>query len=231
MTISSRKGLLLVVSSACLAAAAGCGAASTDSPIGQAPPDKSGTLLASVTTQAGHTVDFRELESGSLAVSETCGIDETPVLKSLGAARSLVDIYRLVQPNAEAPQALVDAVGRLNALRAKAPPASLAPPPAAELVRGPVAHPETQAQQTWFKETYCTGFRLGRLRAGRDFGPVRLDPRRIFLGDGDGGQRSDDVVDARRVGLEQRAGPRRYLHRGAGLPFFDPLRISGAGLS
>jgi hypothetical protein len=151
MILRLTMGRLLMLSAL---AVAGCGAEGGQKPVGEAPAEQAGALLASITIQTGHTVEFRELPSGNFVVGENAAITEPSLLEGV-TGRSLGDVYRALQPNAEVPAAIVAADGRLQALRAKAPPAAFAPPPEEKPATAPGLKFYNAGQQAWFKASVC----------------------------------------------------------------------------
>jgi len=112
------------------------------------------TTLSSVETENGHAIVFRELSFGALLVTETFKTYQAPLLGPGDSGKSMVEIYRLVQPKGKVPDALVAAEDRLAALKAKPAPAQMLPPPQVTET-GPGPKPYNAGEQAWFKQTYC----------------------------------------------------------------------------
>jgi hypothetical protein len=142
----------LVVSSSLCALVAGCAAdaSSSDSPGTASTP----TVLASVDKGNGHVIEFLQLVSGELVVSEQAPLSTPPILSDR-RGMTASELYRIVQPDGPVPRAIVDADARA-AEQLKAPRTKIAPPPKdLEPVDGSRKTFYTAGQQTWFKSTFC----------------------------------------------------------------------------
>jgi hypothetical protein len=68
-------------------------------------------LLSSIQLEPGHEIKFYKFAEGDVGVNETLDIDRhTPVLRQFQErSLSAVELFRLIQPNAEVPESLVQA--------------------------------------------------------------------------------------------------------------------------
>jgi hypothetical protein len=111
--------------------------------------DDGADLVASITLDGGHRVDFLEPAPGMIVIAEVLEAGAKPrVTQKPGT--SLADVYRSLRPGADVPPALLAAEARA----ATAPPLTTleAPPP-----RDPQAAvaPTTVGEQQWFWATFC----------------------------------------------------------------------------
>jgi|SRR5579864_4266136 len=135
---------------ACALAGGVARAATETAPARQAPEPK---LLASITPEPGHLIEFRELASGALSVIETAEVSHAPLLDSSVAGKSVTEIYRKLRPKEQVPAALAEAQKRLAARK----PAPAAGKPPAEEPSGAGKGPKAlnAGEQAWFKKTFC----------------------------------------------------------------------------
>jgi hypothetical protein len=118
-------------------------------------------ILYSITTEEGHTITFHEIRSGGFFITENATLSQKPLLnEALVGEKSLADIYRIIQPKGNIPNALKEADARISALKLKliTPPALIpnipSPPKLSEgTEKGPKLY--NAGQQTWFKSTFC----------------------------------------------------------------------------
>jgi len=139
-----------------ITAAAACGQAPGDAGI---PPNEpavaeSAKLLASISLEEGHVVDFYRAEHGFVFASETGrSSGSAPRLAAPeNDGKSFVQIYRALAPTSAVPGALLDAEAQQDAIVDK-----IAYPPADGVNhgRGPAFY--TSGEQAWFKQTFCPG--------------------------------------------------------------------------
>src|ERR1700688_2120632 len=130
MKPQTMAGKLLLVSSAYILWVCSSYAQDAAAPSPQPNASPAAKVLAKVELQDGQTVEFREFPSGMLSVTENTKIFHAPLhLGNMAAGKSMVDIYRMLQPKSEVPDSLVAADARLNALRSKPASIPLPDPP------------------------------------------------------------------------------------------------------
>jgi hypothetical protein len=112
-----------------------------------------GALVASVDKGNGHVIEFRRDLAGDMVVIETGPAAEAPLLADM-SGKTASDLYRIAEPGAAVPQAIVEADAHA-AEKLKEPVAKVATPADAGPAKGegPVLY--TAAQQAWFKSTFC----------------------------------------------------------------------------
>lgn len=118
-----------------------------------AKPKAGDKVLATVQVEKDHVIEFRELSSGALAVSESAKAEQAPVLGDKILGKSMSDIYRQVRPGEQVPEALTAAEGRLAARKPKGAKKKPPKPEAHGAGKGP--HLLTAAEQAWFKKDLC----------------------------------------------------------------------------
>jgi hypothetical protein len=108
----------------------------------------------SLALEEGHHIDFYELANGQPLVGEAARDSQVPVLANVTSANSLSAVFQAIQPAKDVPPELIAADERMAARPPLQNNDSAPPPDAANLHRGP--HFYTAAEQTWFKNTYCS---------------------------------------------------------------------------
>jgi hypothetical protein len=118
-----------------------------------------GKLLASLTLEPDHRVDFFEVAPGLLSASESGRLGKhAPRVTAEMKQQSFVEIYRALAPAAEVPAALVEADARRVAVASTAAKDLSAPPEAAALAGAPSEHAagaRTTGEQQWFRQVFC----------------------------------------------------------------------------
>jgi hypothetical protein len=129
-----------------------------------------GNLLATIDNGAGHHVDFYDFGFGLRGVSETRGMADPEWVVASPNANSPSEIYRLMRPNEEVPQAIVaaDARGVIDSARLAAaspgtpatevvePPPNWVPPVAPGAAKAASADAETALSQISEASLVCS---------------------------------------------------------------------------
>lgn len=115
----------------------------------------SGTFLASIDVEPGHTIRFYEVQPGLVVASESGKLATQPSLLPEREIGSFVDLFQTLAPERTVPPALVAAEARRTALQdeVKKWPA----PEAAQWKGGAADSFFTDGEQEWFRETQCPG--------------------------------------------------------------------------
>lgn len=114
----------------------------------------SAQLLATVAVEPEHSIKFFRSDAGFVFISETGSrawgtpLSSAPAMQGKGPA----DIYRSLAPNAEVPQALLDAEAQAATLKTE-----LDYPPSDVAAHGAGPNFYDSGQQTWFAQAICPG--------------------------------------------------------------------------